>query len=32
MGEHEYSGDFYSYIDAGSRRSAQIVVAMLLGK
>jgi hypothetical protein len=30
MGKHEYSGDFYSYIDAGSRRSAQIVVAMLL--
>ena len=30
MGKHEYSGDFYSYIDAGSRRSARIVAALLL--
>ncbi len=30
MGEHEYSGDFYSYIDAGSRRSARIVAELLL--
>ena len=30
MGQHEYSGDFYSYIDAGSRRSARIVAALLL--
>lgn len=30
MGKHEYSGDFYSYIDAGSRRSARVVAAMLL--
>jgi hypothetical protein len=30
MSEHEYSGDFYSYIDAGSRRSARIVAALLL--
>jgi hypothetical protein len=30
MGEHEYSGDFYSYIDAGSRRSARVVAGLLL--
>lgn len=30
MSEHEYSGDFYSYIDAGSRRSARAVAAILL--
>ena len=30
MGEHEYSGDFYAYIDAGSRRSARAVAGLLL--
>lgn len=30
MSEHEYSGDFYSYIDAGSRRSARVVAGLLL--
>lgn len=30
MGNHEYSGDFYSYIDTGSRRSARVVAALLL--
>lgn len=30
MSKHEYSGDFYSYIDAGSRRSARAVAALLL--
>ena len=30
MSEHEYSGDFYSYIDAGSRRSARVVAGILL--
>ena len=30
MSEHEYSGDFYSYIDAGSRRSARAVARLLL--
>lgn len=30
MSGHEYSGDFYSYIDAGSRRSARTVAAILL--
>ena len=30
MSEHEYSGDFYSYIDAGSRRSARAVAAILI--
>ena len=30
MSEHEYSQDFYSYIDAGSRRSARVVASMLL--
>ena len=30
MSEHEYSGDFYSYIDAGSRRSARVVSSLLL--
>ena len=29
MSEHEYSQDFYSYIDAGSRRSARAVAALL---
>jgi hypothetical protein len=32
MGEHEYSGDFYSYIDAGSRRSARVVAGLLFGE
>jgi len=32
MGEHEYSSDFYSYIDAGSRRSARAVAAILLAE
>lgn len=32
MSEHEYSGDFYSYIDAGSRRSARAVAAILLAE
>jgi len=32
MGEHEYSGDFYSYIDAGSRRSARVVAGLLLAE
>lgn len=30
MSDHEYSGDFYSYIDAGSRRSARVVASLLL--
>jgi SAM-dependent methyltransferase len=30
MSKHEYSGDFYSYIDAGSRRSARAVSSILL--
>lgn len=30
MSGHEYSGDFYSYIDAGSRRSARVVASLLL--
>ena len=30
MSGHQYSGDFYSYIDAGSRRSARIVAGMLM--
>ena len=30
MSDHEYSGDFYSYIDAGSRRSARVVASILL--
>lgn len=30
MSEHEYSGDFYSYIDAGSRRSARVVASLLM--
>lgn len=30
MSEHEYSGDFYSYIDAGSRRSAHVVAGLLM--
>jgi hypothetical protein len=30
MSEHQYSGDFYSYIDAGSRRSARVVAGLLL--
>ena len=32
MSEHQYSGDFYDYIDAGSRRSAQAVSRLLLGE
>lgn len=32
MAEHEYSGDFYSYIDAGSRRSARVVAGLLLAE
>ncbi len=30
MIEHEYSGDFYSYIDSGSRKSARAVASILL--
>jgi SAM-dependent methyltransferase len=30
MSEHQYSGDFYSYIDAGSRRSARVVASLLI--
>jgi 2-polyprenyl-3-methyl-5-hydroxy-6-metoxy-1,4-benzoquinol methylase len=30
MSEHEYNQDFYSYIDAGSRRSASAVASILL--
>jgi len=30
MSDHEYSHDFYSYIDAGSRRSARAVASILL--
>jgi len=30
MIEHQYSHDFYDYIDAGSRRSARAVAALLL--
>jgi len=29
MSEHEYNEDFYTYIDAGSRRSARAVAAIL---
>ena len=32
MSDHEYSHDFYSYIDAGSRRSARAVVSILLAE
>jgi len=32
MSGHEYSHDFYSYIDAGSRRSARAVAAILLAE
>jgi hypothetical protein len=32
MSQHEYSGDFYSYIDAGSRRSARVVASILLSE
>ena len=32
MSKHEYSGDFYSYIDAGSRRSAKAVAAILMAE
>ena len=32
MTEHIYSGDFYTYIDAGSRRSAKAVASLLLGE
>ena len=30
MSAHEYNADFYTYIDAGSRRSARAVAALLL--
>lgn len=30
MSEHQYSHDFYNYIDAGSRRSARAVARLLL--
>lgn len=30
MSGHQYSGDFYDYIDAGSRRSARVVASLLL--
>lgn len=30
MGEHQYGEDFYAYIDAGSRRSARAVAALLM--
>ncbi len=30
MGEHHYNADFYTYIDAGSRRSARAVAALLM--
>ena len=30
MSDHEYSHDFYSYIDAGSRRSARAAASILL--
>ena len=30
MSDHQYSGDFYAYIDAGSRRSAKAVAQLLL--
>jgi len=32
MSDHKYSHDFYSYIDAGSRRSAKAVASILLGE
>ena len=32
MTEHSYSGDFYDYIDAGSRASARTVSGLLLGE
>ena len=32
MSDHEYSGDFYAYIDAGSRNSARAVSRLLLGE
>jgi SAM-dependent methyltransferase len=32
MSEHVYSGDFYTYIDSGSRASARIVSGLLLGE
>ena len=30
MSDHEYNADFYTYIDAGSRRSAKAVAALLM--
>lgn len=32
MSTHEYNADFYTYIDAGSRRSARAVAALLLAE
>lgn len=32
MTEHVYSTDFYAYIDAGSRASAEVVAGLLLGE
>jgi hypothetical protein len=32
MSGHEYSGDFYAYIDSGSRNSARAVSSLLLGE
>jgi len=32
MTEHVYSTDFYDYIDAGSRASAQTVSGLILGE
>ena len=32
MSGHEYSGDFYAYIDSGSRNSARTVSQLLLGE
>lgn len=32
MTEHVYSTDFYDYIDAGSRASADVVAALILGE
>ena len=32
MSAHSYSSDFYKYIDAGSRESAQVVSSLLLGE
>ena len=32
MTEHVYSTDFYDYIDAGSRASADVVAGLILGE